>query len=460
MRYPLSRRGFLKTTALALPVVSLFGRSRPPNVVFIYADDLGYGDLGCYGSRIPTPNLNQMAEEGVRFTQFYSASSVCSPARAGLLTGRYPTRVGIPRVLDPSAKDGLPESEMTIAQMLKGSGYATACVGKWHLGSNPDFLPTRRGFDEFFGIPYSHDMWPRPLMRNTEVIEQPAQVADLTQRYTRFAVDFISQAKDRPFFLYMPHTSPHIPLGASPDFVGTSGLGAYGDSVREMDWSVGRVLQALKDQGVDNDTVVMFSSDNGPWFQGSTGRLRGRKGEAYEGGFRAPFIARMPGSIPGGQVCETMATALDLLPTIAQLTGAALPSQALDGVDITSLLTGREAEINREVFLYFNDIYLQCARLGNWKLHLARYNSPMFMPEPTRGRKNLPLPRPELYNITEDPEEAYDRFPRNRTVASEILERVERSISTFPAHVVNAYNDTKKCRVEETPVSAPPIEQP
>jgi arylsulfatase A len=459
MHFTMSRRSFLQTAAMA-PALSLFGQTRSPNVVLIYADDLGYGDLGCYGSRIPTPNLNQMAEEGLRFTQFYSAASVCSPARAALLTGRYATRVDVPRVLDPNSEGGLPESETTIAQMLKGSGYATACVGKWHLGSQPDFMPTRRGFDEFFGIPYSHDMWPRPLMHNDVVLEKPAQVATLTQRYTEFAVDFISQAKDSPFFLYMPHTAPHIPLAASPGFAGTSGQGVYGDSVKEIDWSVGRVLQALKDNNLDENTLVMFTSDNGPWFQGSAGRLRGRKGDNYEGGFRVPFLARMPGRIPAGKVIQSMGTALDILPTVAGLTEAALPSRPLDGVDLMPVLSGQETQVNREVFLYFNDIYLQCARLGSWKLHMARYNSPMFVPEPPRGRANLPLPRPELYNVAEDQEEAYDRYPLNRQVASEILERVERLIAGFPPAVVNAYNETKRCRVEETPVNAPPVQTP
>src|ERR1039457_2737660 len=295
----LPRRRFLEMSAAACAAARLAAApARPPNIVMIYCDDLGYGDLGCYGSRIHTPNLDRMAAEGMRFTQFYSANPVCSPSRAALLTGRYPTRTGVPNVLMPADKTGLAETETTLAALLKPQGYKTICIGKWHLGHQPQYLPTKRGFDEYFGIPYSNDMTPRPLMHNTETIEEPAVLETLTPRYTRQALEFIERSKNSPFFLYMPHTFPHIPLAASPRFRGHSPLGLYGDVVEELDWSVGEVLAKLKREGLDNRTLVMFSSDNGPWYQGSPGQLRGRKGSTYEGGVREPFLARFPGRIP------------------------------------------------------------------------------------------------------------------------------------------------------------------
>jgi arylsulfatase A-like enzyme len=439
--------------------MSARAQSRPPNIILIYADDLGYGDLSCYGSRISTPNLDRMAEEGVRFTDFYSASSVCSPSRAALMTGRYPVRVGCPRVLDPDSPGGLSPSEMTIAEMLKKAGYATSCVGKWHLGRRPGYLPTDRGFDEYFGIPYSNDMSPRVLMYNTDVISENAPLDTLTQRYTDQALSFIDRSKNSPFFLYFPHTFPHIPLAASARFAGKSGEGLYGDAVQELDWSVGEILRALKNANLDDNTLVMFSSDNGPWYQGNAGRLRGRKGHTFEGGMRMPFIARFPGRIPSGLVTNALATTMDILPTVSGLTGAALPVRPLDGVDIWHLLTGVQTEVRREAFLYFNDDYLQCARLGQWKLHLARFNVPMFTPVPARGRVNLPLPRPELYDMVNDPEESYDRADRNPLIVASIRAQVDRLITTFPQSIIDTYRDTMSRKVHGTPVGALPEEQ-
>ena len=458
--YDLSRRALLQTMAGAALAVRDRAQNRPPNIIMIYADDLGYGDLSCYGSTISTPNLDQMAQDGIRFTQFYSASPVCSPSRAALLTGRYPTRVGVPRVLDSTAQGGLSESETTMAQMLKGVGYATMCIGKWHLGTQPKYLPTNRGFDEYYGIPYSNDMGPRILMHNTDVIEQPVDLSTITQRYTQRAVDFISRSKNSPFFLYLPHTFPHIPLAASPAFRGVSGEGLYGDVVQELDWSVGEVLQSLKDNAIDSNTLVMFSSDNGPWYQGSPGRLRGRKGETWDGGMREPFIARFPNVIPGGQVSQSLATTLDILPTVARLAGAPLPGRPLDGVDIGAILSGQQADVSRDAFLYFNDIYLQCARVGPWKLHVSRFNTPAFSPDPARGRANLPLPFPELYNILADPQESYDRAQRNMDIVRDIQARIARLIRTFPDDVVNAWNDTMRRKVDGTPAGGLPVERP
>jgi arylsulfatase len=450
------RREFLRGTAAALLMPMLSPEGRLPNIIFIYADDLGYGDLGCYGSSILTPNLDRMAAEGVRFTQFYSANPVCSPSRAALLTGRYPTRVEVPRVLMPKDTTGLSDSEMTIAQMLKARGYKTMCVGKWHLGHLPQYLPTRRGFDEYFGIPYSNDMTPRPLMHNLETIEEPARLDNLTQRYTEEALKFIDRSKDSPFFLYMPQTFPHIPLAASERFRGKSPAGLYGDVVQELDWSAGQVLEALKKHGIDRNTLIMFSSDNGPWYQGSPGRLRGRKGTTYEGGVREPFIARFPGRIRSGTVCRAVASTMDILPTVGRLCGADLPVKPLDGIDIWPLLSGRAQSLEREALLYFDDWNVQCARWGRWKLHFFRYNSAAYNPAPPGGRINLPLPAPELYDLENDQDESYDVAPENPKIAAEILGRVERLVESFPEEVRKAYRETRARQVEASAVGAVP----
>ncbi len=452
----LGRREFLNATAGALLAAPLHASTPPPNVVLIYADDLGYGDLGCYGSGIPTPNLDRMAAQGMRFTQFYSANPVCSPSRAALLTGRYPTRVGVPRVLFPEDTGGLADSETTIAQLLKGKGYATMCIGKWHLGRPARYMPTSRGFDEYFGIPYSNDMNPRPLMHDLDVIEEPATLETLTPRYTEQAIRFIERSKGSPFFLYMPHTYPHIPLAASERFRGKSGAGAYGDAVEEIDWSVGQVLGALKARGLDRQTLVIFSSDNGPWYQGSAGRLRGRKGSTYEGGVREPFIARFPGRIPSGTVSRAVSSTMDVLPTLAGLCDAPRPDKPLDGIDIWPILTGRRPTLEREALLYFDGWNVQCARWGKWKLHFARYNSDTYAPAPSGGRLNLPLPSPELYDIENDPDESYDVAPVNPAVVTEMLRRVGRLVEGFPAEVQNAFKETVSRQVLPTSTGALP----
>jgi len=454
--HELDRRDFLKTAAPAFLMPLLQTGRRPPNIIMIYADDLGYGDLGCYGSSIRTPNLDRMATDGMRFTQFYSANPVCSPSRAALLTGRYPTRVGVPKVLFPKDTTGLPDSETTIAQMLKSKGYKTMCIGKWHLGHLPQFLPTNRGFDEYFGIPYSNDMSPRPLMHNLETLEEPAKLERLTPRYTEQALKFIEHAKDGPFFLYMPHTYPHIPLAASERFRGKSPAGLYGDVIEELDWSVGQVLEALKRHGIDNNTFGMFSSDNGPWFQGSPGKLRGRKGTTYEGGVREPFVTRFPGRIPAGTVCTGIASTMDILPTLARLCGAQLSAKPLDGIDIWPMLSGQKQMIEREALLYFDDWYVQCARWGKWKLHFARYNAAPYSPAPQGGRINLPLPRPELYDLERDQDESYDVAPENPEVVQETLRRVERLVAGFPEEVRMAYQETRAKQVADSKVGQVP----
>ncbi len=457
---PRSRRTFLKTAGGALfSAAGAFSQSAPrPNIVLILCDDLGYGDLSSYGSKIQTPNIDTMAEEGVKFRQFYATSGVCSPSRAALLTGRYQTRVGVPDVLAADAPAGLSLTEMTIPEVLKPAGYRTMCVGKWHLGSQPQFLPTRRGFDEYYGIPYSNDMSPSVLLHNTDSIESPVQQNTLTQRYTQQAVNFIQRSKDAPFFLYLAHNAPHIPLAASAAFRGKSKMGLYGDVVQEIDWSVGQVLQALKDNGVDNNTLVVFTSDNGPWYLGSAGKLRGRKGSSYEGGVREPMIARFPGRIPAGRirmpgtrVSNAVASTLDILPTIAGLANVALPPNPLDGADIWPILSGTQDTVERDLFLYFDSWNLQCARQGPWKLHVSRYNSFPWTAEPVGGRVNLPLPHPELYNLEEDPDESYDVAGDNPQVVSDILTRMQNLLPTFPGEVRNAWQATMSRKVMGTP---------
>jgi arylsulfatase A len=454
-----NRRAFFRAAAgaAAFGATALAQRTGPPNIVLILADDLGYGDLGCYGSTISTPAIDQVAREGVRFTQFNAASSVCSPSRAAFLTGRYATRMGIPRVLDVNDTNGIPDSETTMAQMLKSAGYATMCVGKWHLGNLPQYLPTNRGFDQFYGIPYSIDQGTRPLMYNTDVIEEPANLETLTQRYTQIATDFISRSKGAPFFLYLPHAFPHLPLASSSAFSGRSGQGMYGDAVQEIDWSVAQIMQSLRANGLDSNTLVMVTSDHGPWYQGSSGGLRGRKGESYEGGLRVPFIARYPGFVPGGRVCEGFATALDLVPTIAALTGAPPPPNPLDGIDISGMLNGQENDLPRDAFLYFNDVHLQCARLGSWKMHVSRYSTPAFCPTAAPWRFNLPLPCPEVYDVVADRDEAHDRAPRNAGVVADIQSRINRLIQTFPTDILSAWNNTMAIPVEGTPAGCYPI---
>jgi len=455
----MTRREWLASAAGGALLGSQLRAADPtPNIVFILCDDLGYGDLGCYGSRIRTPNLDRMAAEGVRFTDFCSADPVCSPSRAALLTGRYPTRVGVPRVLFPQDTVGLNLDETTLADALKKRNYRTMCIGKWHLGRPNAYLPTSRGFDSYFGIPYSNDMNPRVLMRDTQVVEQTAALETLTRRYTEEAQRFIESAKAGPFFLYLPHTFPHIPLGASDRFRGKSAEGLYGDVVEEIDWSVGEILQTLKSNSLEQNTLVMFSSDNGPWYQGSPGKLRGRKGTTYEGGIREPFLARWPGMIPASRVSTGLASMMDIFPTVARLCGATLPQNPLDGIDIWPLITGAAETTERPPLLYFDDWDLQCARWMNWKLHIARHNSAAFSPAPPGGRHSYFLPKPELYNLASDPDESYDVASENPRVVAQIQEKIAAMLAGFPEPVRRAYAEDKARQADpSTPTAAYPI---
>jgi arylsulfatase A len=363
---------------------------RPPNFVIIFADDLGYSDIGSFGAAgYKTPNLDRLAREGARLTDFYVAQAVCSASRAALLTGSYPNRVGIQGALNHRAEHGVNDAEMTIAEVLKTRGYATAVFGKWHLGHHPQFLPTRHGFDEYFGLPYSNDMWPNnpsapkgfypdlPLIENEKVAQLAPDQTQLTTWYAERAVKFIEKNRDKPFFLYLPHSMPHVPLFVSEKFKGKTQRGPYGDVIEEIDWSVGQVLDALKRLNLDRDTLVIFTSDNGPWLSygdhaGKALGLREGKGTTFEGGVRTPFVARWPGKIPAGAVIRQAAMTIDLLPTIARLAGAeTAKDRIIDGLDIWPLLANRRnAQSPHDALYFYWGRELHAVRSGKWKLHL------------------------------------------------------------------------------------------
>jgi arylsulfatase A-like enzyme len=361
---------------------------RPPNIVIVYADDLGYADLACFGAeKIKTPHLDRLAAEGRRLTSFYVAQAVCSASRTALLTGCYPNRVGILGALGPASKIGIHDNEWTLAEVLKTRGYKTAIYGKWHLGHHPQFLPTRHGFDNYFGLPYSNDMWPNhptskfpdlPLVERESTLEHNPDQTQLVTWYAERAVKFIEANKDQPFFLYVPHAMPHVPLFVSEKHKGKSAAGLYGDVIEEIDWSVGQIMAALKKHNLDERTLVVFTSDNGPWLSygehaGSAGSLREGKGTAFEGGVRVPFIARWPGKIPAGTASAEPAMTIDMLPTMAKLAGAKLPPHTIDGLDISAMLTSSAAEAKspHEAFYFYWGQELQAVRSGRWKLHFA-----------------------------------------------------------------------------------------
>lgn len=346
----------------------------PPNIIHIFADDLGYGDLGCFGATdIKTPNIDRLAAEGIKFTSFYSASHVCSPSRAALMTGRLPQRMGIHGVFFPESYTGMPTSEITIAEILKEKGYATGMVGKWHLGHRREFLPLQQGFDSYFGIPYSNDMESVVYLRGNDVEEFNVDQHYTTKTYTEEAVNFIEKSKEKPFFLYLAHNMPHVPIYASEAFEGTSDRGLYGDVIQELDWSVGQILEKLEAEGLLENTLVIFSSDNGPWLVmedhgGSAGPLREGKQFTFEGGMRVPTVAMWKGKIPAGKVYENIASQMDWFPTIATLTEATLPEGlVLDGEDISQVLLA-DGERPTQKYLYFDGGNPQAYRSGNYKI--------------------------------------------------------------------------------------------
>lgn len=422
------------------------GQDAPrPNVVIIFCDDLGYGDLACYGNpTIATPNLDRMAAEGQRWTQFYVGASVCTPSRAALMTGRLPIRSGLcsgrRRVLFPDSAGGIPESEITLAEALKGLGYDTGMVGKWHLGHLPPYLPTNNGFDSYFGIPYSNDMdrlpsspegraaitEPRveyfnvPLLRDAEVVERPADQRTITRRYTDEAVRFIDEHKGGdPFFLYLAHSMPHVPLFRSGDYEGVSRRGLYGDVIEEIDGSVGRVLDAIREGGIAEETVVFFTSDNGPWLvfdqQGGTaGLLRNGKGSTWEGGMREPFLAWWPGTIPAGGVVQDLGATMDLYVTSILLAGGTPPDdRVLDGVDLRPAFFGTGPS-PRDSMLYYRGTELYAVRLGPYKAH--------FITEDAYGRDTGRASHdpPVLYHLEHDPSERFDVSAEHPEVIADI----------------------------------------
>lgn len=446
-------RSFFVVTLFLIFLVNITqatAANRPPNIVIIFADDLGYGDLGCYGHpSISTPNLDRMAAEGMRFTDFYAAACVCTPSRAALLTGRLPVRSGMAggpgrHVLYPNSPGGLPHDEITIAEALKTKGYATACIGKWHLGRPAEYLPTAHGFDYFFGIPFSNDMepngkmpkqasakldpdpnwWSVSLMRGTEVIEKPADQATLTRRYTEEAIRFIRQNKKKPFFLYMPHTFPHVPLFASEQFRGKSARGIYGDTVEELDWSVGEILNALRKEKLDKNTLVVFTSDNGPWLNknlagGTGGHLRDGKGGTWEGGMRVPAIAWWPDTIKAGVINRELAGTMDLFSTALSLAGVQPPSdRIIDGVDMTPLLTGKGPGKRDVHFFYYGD-ELYAIRKGPFKAHFVTHDG--YSKEPPQ-RHDPPL----LFHLGYDPSETVNLAAEYPDVIQQILQEKSR----------------------------------
>ena len=431
---------------LVLCVLSSWLQAAQPNMVIIFADDLGYGDLGCYGSpTIRTPHLDRMAAEGLRFTDFYSAAEVCSPSRAALLTGRYPIRSGMcghRRVLFPNSKGGLPPKEVTIAEALREKGYSTAQIGKWHLGIHEGSRPVDQGFQRSFGLPYSNDMdaraglpkgasgsaappedgWNVPLIRDGQVIEQPAHQTTLTKRYTDEAVVFIREQKDKPFFLYFAHTFPHVPMFASPAFKGKGRAGIYGDAVEELDWSVGQVLDTLRREGIAERTLVVFTSDNGPWLimgdqGGSAGLLRDGKGSTWEGGLRVPGIAWMPSRIQPG-VTHELASTMDLFATALALGGAPLPTDvAFDSRDLAPLLFESKPLPQRPYFYYRGDQLFAC-RLGEWKAH---FQTQTGYGQPKADAHDPPL----LFHLGRDPSEKRNVAADHADVIAEIQQAVK-----------------------------------
>lgn len=434
-----------------------------PNIIIIFADDLGYGDIGSYGHpTILTPNLDKMAAEGMRFTQFYVGAAVCTPSRAALLTGRLGVRTGMygnRDVLFPNSASGLPLQEITIAELLKTKGYSTGIIGKWHLGHLPEYLPLRQGFDFWFGIPYSNDMGkfgttrpnpnnpnasaprpnavPLPLYRNDKVVEIEPDQHYLTQRYTEEAISFIknNKQKNRPFFLYYASNFPHVPLYASPGFEGKSKRGLFGDVVAELDWSVGEILNTLKNLKIDKNTLVVFTSDNGPWLTqldhgGSAGLLYEGKNSTYEGGMREPAIAWWPGKIKANTISSALATTMDLLPTFAKLSGAALPKdRVLDGMDISDLLLGKKDKVRNMIYYYIN-ANLYAVRKGSWKAH--------FTTHPSYSRESpVAHDPPLLYNIDVDPSEKYNVAKQHPDIIEDLAREYEKqkAIVAVPAEM-------------------------
>ena len=414
-----------KFTFLFLLIQCFYSFGQKPNIVYIFADDLGYGDLSCYGAKdINTPNIDQIAKQGIKFTEFYSASSVCSPSRAALLTGRYPQRMGINTVFFPESFTGIPDTEITIPEILKEKGYATGIVGKWHLGHHYQYLPLQQGFDEYFGIPYSNDMESVVYMRGNEVESYKVKQQYITKTYTKEAQKFITKNKDNSFFLYIAHSMPHVPLYASEEFIGTSKRGLYGDVVQELDWSVGQILKSLREHGILENTLIVFSSDNGPWLAmkedgGSAGDLREGKTFTFDGGMKVPTVAMWKNRIPQGIINTEVASQMDWFPTIANITGSSIPKGlVIDGLDISNVLNDKGNRKNSDL-LFLDGKQLQGYRSGQWKVKLPYKGF--------RGNKWKQFVKAHdtlLFNLNTDPGEKNNLFEKYPEKAKEILKEM------------------------------------
>lgn len=426
--------------------------TRPPNIVIIFADDQGYADVGCFGAEgFETPHLDQLAADGMKFTNFVVAQAVCGASRAALLTGCYPNRIGMLGAPGPQTTHGINASEMLLSELCKQKDYATAIYGKWHLGHLPPYLPLQHGFDDYFGLPYSNDMWPYhpevpdrfpdlPLFSGNEIVN-PAVTPDvqkqLTSQYTQHAIDFINRHHDQPFFLYVPHSMPHVPLFVSDKFQGKSKQGTYGDVIMEVDWSVGQIVAALHQHELDDDTLIIYTSDNGPWLSygnhaGSAGPLREGKGTMWEGGVREPCIMRWTGHIPPGSICNEFAATIDVFPTVAGLIGADLPEHPIDGSDIWPLMSGQPgATTPHDAYFYYWGRELQAVRSGVWKLHFPHeYRTLAGRPA---GREGTPAKYTQattdlaLYNLREDAGESQDVRDQHPDVVARLQQLAEQA---------------------------------
>ena len=430
MKNPLAILALTLATAFVSPI---HGADRKPNFIILFIDDLGYADIGPFGAtKQKTPHLDRMAKEGMKLTSFYAAP-VCSVSRAQLLTGCYGARISVPGVYFPGGPNGLNPAEFTIAERLKPLGYATACIGKWHVGDQPPFLPTKQGFDRYFGIPYSNDMQRpaknstlavSPLLRDDHVAEllSDEQQSHIVERYTTEAIRFIEEKKDQPFLLYLPHTAVHTPIHPSEAFRGKSQNGRFGDWVEELDASVGRILATIEKLNLSNDTLVLFTSDNGPWLVkgpdgGSAGPLRGGKGSTWEGGVRVPTLAWWPGHIPAGSTSDTVAGTIDLLPTAVSLAGGHVPDEPrIDGRDLSAVLLGKTSKSPREAHCYFSGYTLQAIRQGPWKLALKPQAENLGSKPANSDEK-----QPRLYNLDQEIGERTNLAEANPEVVSRLL---------------------------------------
>lgn len=478
---PCDRRDFVKSLAasLAVPAVSpampvtgeiapspdrIPGNWHAPNVVLMICDDLGYGDPGCYGSNLPTPNLDGIASRGLRFTRFNAGHPICSASRAALLTGRYGLRSNTTGAFPPFSPVGTSLDETLLSDLFRKRGYRTKAIGKWHLGDAPEYLPTNRGFDSYYGVPYSVDMKPLPLIRDKTILEEDTDREQLTPRYTDEAVEYIEQNHAEPFFLYLAFSYPHDPARASKRFKGRTQFGYSGDAIAEIDWSAGEVLHALERKGLTSDTLVIFTSDHGPWYQGSPGLLRGRKASTFEGGFRVPLLAQWPGTLAAGKTIDTWCSNLDILPTLATICGLQSPPKPLDGVDISNVFGGNGQAPARTPILYFSPmgdkgIDIHCIRKEQWKLRVAQgIDGEIYLNDrSTAAKASSWLQHAELYDLDKDFAESYDVAHLHPELVKELLQSLDAQMQTFPPEVVEAYSRLQQNKGDiSTPTGASP----